>query len=212
MGEIKSQFEGVYRDHAVQGVASSGINEPLKADIRALGGLIEQAIGTMGLGSSIDVTYPTRAALDADLAHGEGAVGLVYADAAAANNDLYVKSGASGGGSWTATTALHSIMDALGQPYLDGINALNEIVPNITPTSGEKLPVTSALFEEHNSATVILVGGRGVGMITPAGQTGATSFITPRIRFRRKEAKRLAGSTIRVRVAMTATVGYLAAT
>lgn len=98
------------------------------------------------------------------------------------------------------------------QALIDQAIAVGETVPNITPTSGEKLAVTSSLFEARNDATVILVGGRPVGMVTPAGKTGATSFITPRIRFRRKEAKRLAGSTIRVRVAMTATVGYLAAT
>lgn len=43
----------------------------------------------------------TKAALDADLAHPENAVALVFNDATAANNGWYRKLAASGGGSWS---------------------------------------------------------------------------------------------------------------
>lgn len=122
MGEIKDQFASVYRDFSVDGVAASGVNEPLKSELRALGPLIEQAIGTMGLGSMVDVAYATRAALDADLAHDAGSVGLVYADATGANNDLYVKTGASGAGAWTLTSAIHDILAGLTAGYASDVD------------------------------------------------------------------------------------------
>lgn len=59
---------------------------------------------------AVDVIYATRAELEADLAYDAPAIGWVYADSTDANNDLYTKSGASGAGSWTLTTALHGIV------------------------------------------------------------------------------------------------------
>jgi hypothetical protein len=41
MGEIRDQFNVVYRDYVTDGVPSSGLNEVEKADVRALGGVIE---------------------------------------------------------------------------------------------------------------------------------------------------------------------------
>lgn len=46
----------------------------------------------------------TKAALDGDLAHAASVVGVVYNDATAANNGVYVKSGGSGSGSWSQIT------------------------------------------------------------------------------------------------------------
>lgn len=44
--------------------------------------------------------YASRAALDADLAHVASNFGVVYDDAAPANNGTYIKTGASGAGAW----------------------------------------------------------------------------------------------------------------
>lgn len=47
------------------------------------------------------IAYPTRAELDADLAHGDNTAGLVLLDDDPANNCYYIKSGVSGEGEWT---------------------------------------------------------------------------------------------------------------
>lgn len=112
MGSITDGFASAFRDYVSDGVPASGPNEPAKSEVRAIGPLIEAAIGTAALGS-VDVTKDTRAHLDADLAHDADSVALVYADATDANNDLYIKVGASGSGSWTLTTILHDIVAAL---------------------------------------------------------------------------------------------------
>ena len=119
MGTIRDTFNEVWRDFTTDGVMASGLHEPEKAAIRPIGELIEAAIGNAGLGALLSVTHPTKAALDADLAHPADAVALVYADATDANNDLYVKTGASGAGGWTPTTALHDVLEQVSLPYVD---------------------------------------------------------------------------------------------
>lgn len=113
MGTITDSIAAAFRDFVSDGVPSSGLHEPIKADIRALGPLIETAIGNAGLGALVSVTKTTKALLDADLAHAADTVALVYADATDANNDLYVKTGASGAGAWTLTSVLHAAVAAL---------------------------------------------------------------------------------------------------
>ncbi len=54
--------------------------------------------------SSGAAVYATLAALQADLAHGAGTLGIVYNDNTVANNGFYAKSGASGSGSWALTS------------------------------------------------------------------------------------------------------------
>lgn len=123
MGNIVDTFNSAFRDFAADGVGSSGPHEVVKAEVRAIGPIIEQAISNAALGSLVSVIYATKAELDADLAHAADTIALVYGDAADANNDLYVKVGASGSGSWTNTGALHSIVEGLAQPYLDDLDA-----------------------------------------------------------------------------------------
>lgn len=113
MGQIASAFAEAFRDFVTAGVPASGDNDPDKAEIRPIGALIETAISNVTLASLLDVTKSTRALLNADLAHGADTVALVYADSTDANNDLYVKVGGSGSGSWTLTTILHDIFDVL---------------------------------------------------------------------------------------------------
>ncbi len=113
MGKISDAFASAWRDFVTAGVASSGLYEPEKSEIRAIGPLIEEALGLGALGG-VDVTKATRAALDGDLAWAESSTALVYADATDANNDLYVKVGASGSGSWTLTTILRDVIGAAG--------------------------------------------------------------------------------------------------
>ena len=118
MGAIQDKFDSVYRDFTTDGVASSGAHNPDKAEQRAIGTLIEQGISNASLGALVDVIFATKAELDADLAHDADSVALVYSDAADANNDLYVKSGANGAGAWNNSGALHSAIDARIDPIV----------------------------------------------------------------------------------------------
>ena len=113
MGTISDQFDRAYRDYAMDGVPSSGLHEVKKSDVRAIGPLIEGALGAIGLSGLVATTKVTRAALDSDLSYAAGATALVYGDPVDANNDLYVKSGAAGAGSWSPTTIIHDILDGL---------------------------------------------------------------------------------------------------
>lgn len=122
MGTITDTADEVFRDYETEGLPSSGGYEPVKSDIRALFAQIESAMGLLSLGS-VDVVKDTRANLDADLAHDADSIGLVYADATDANNDFYVKVGASGTGSWTLTTILHDAIEGVAQPYVDAAAA-----------------------------------------------------------------------------------------
>lgn len=119
MGAIKDKYDEVYRDHATDGVQSSGPHNPEKREQRAIGPLIELAVANAALGAMVDVAYATRAELEADLAHEAASVGLVFADPIDANNDLYSKSGASGSGSWTLTTTLNDTIEAKAKPLID---------------------------------------------------------------------------------------------
>lgn len=110
MGTITDSIAMAFRDYVTDGIPASGPNEPNKPQIRSIGPIIESAISNVGLGAMVSTAQATRSALNSTLAFPAGAVGLVYADATEANNDLYVKSGASGAGSWTLTTILHSII------------------------------------------------------------------------------------------------------
>ncbi len=123
MGAIQLKADEVLRDFATDGVKSSGANNPTKAGQRELFKLIEDQVNNLTIGGSIDVVYDTRAELDADLAHDAGTKAFVWNDLAEANNDYYIKSGASGAGAWTLTTILHDAIEGNAQPYVDAAEA-----------------------------------------------------------------------------------------
>jgi hypothetical protein len=50
------------------------------------------------------VSYPTKAAMNADLSKADGTIALVWNDSTASNNQTWIKVGASGTGSWSAAT------------------------------------------------------------------------------------------------------------
>lgn len=116
MGTVADAFANIYRDWATDGLPASGANEPEKAEIRALGELIESMFG-VSLGT-VSTTKSTKALLDADLTWAANSTALVYADATEENNDLYVKSGGSGSGSWSNTGRIHAAIEAAAQGVL----------------------------------------------------------------------------------------------
>lgn len=97
--------------------------------IKDLRSEIASEIAVAAIAGVVSVTKTTRALLDADLAHNAGTVAFVYADATATNNDIYVKVGASGSGSWTLTPMFNDIFQNIAtelindRTYSDG--ALN---------------------------------------------------------------------------------------
>ena len=105
---VVSAFADAYRDYVVAGDASSGVHEPTKATLRELGETISEAINSLSLGGAIEVVYATLSELEADLAHDADTLALVYDDSTATNNDIYIKLGASGAGSWEPTTILYA--------------------------------------------------------------------------------------------------------
>lgn len=146
MGAVKDQIDYAMRDHNTDGVAASGIHDVVKSDVRAIGPLIETALANIGLGSMLSVAYATKAELDADLAHDADSVGLVYSDGTDANNDLYVKTGASGAGAWTNSGALHDIIGGLAQPYVDAAEAAGAAASVATDT------LLTSLSEEYQAS------------------------------------------------------------
>lgn len=88
-----------------------------EATISALS--LAQAAGVIG--------FPTKAAMDADLAHADSTVGYVTNDATVANNTTYRKSGASGTGSWivsssTPTDVLRTRLNAMFEETYESVD------------------------------------------------------------------------------------------
>ncbi|CAN5565480.1 hypothetical protein BH09PSE4_BH09PSE4_21830 [soil metagenome] len=79
--------------------------------------------GSLAAFGAVSVVKDTRAHLNADLAHPDGALSLTWNDATDANNDFSVKVGASGTGTWSLTSILHDSMAAYAsnvfQPLVD---------------------------------------------------------------------------------------------
>lgn len=153
MGQIADAFAEAFRDFVTDGLAASGDHEPEKSAIRPIGPLIESAIANVALAAMLDVTKSTRALLDADLAHGANTVALVYADSSDANNDLYVKVGGSGSGSWTLTGILHGIIDALTHDVVTATeNATTALLDALAAFDADKAAVLLEAARSSRSA------------------------------------------------------------
>lgn len=126
MGAIKDVIDNAFRDFVTDGVEASGRHEVQKPDCRAIGPTIEAAIAAVNAAGLAEVKFDTKANLDADLAHDDGTTALVYADADEANNDLWIKNGASGAGAWVLSgTAgiIHDTVAVIAQPHVDDAEA-----------------------------------------------------------------------------------------
>lgn len=136
MGAITDEAAETFRDYVTEGVPASGGHEPVKSEIRGLFAQIEAAMGVLSLGG-VDVTKATKALLDADLNWAADSVGLVYADATDANNDLYIKVGGSGSGSWTLTTILHDVIEGAASPFVEQAEAWAEEDEDVEVETGQ---------------------------------------------------------------------------
>lgn len=156
----------VYRDYETDGVPSSGFHEVKKSDVRRLltgyEGIINAFLSDGGL------IYTSKAALDADLAHGANSSAWVIGDATVANNGIYRKIGASGVGSWTRVADLpfsFIIASDTGAGTPNAIQATTSI-----PVSGSALIWTN-IFEDNTASpvTISFNGGSGLTIKTNSG-------------------------------------------
>lgn len=172
MGQFRDAARTAFRDFATDGVPASGAHEPVKAEIREA-----FTIGDAMLTSVVDgavmgaaVPYATRAGLYADLAHDAGKLGVVYDDSTAAYNGVYVKSGASGAGSWTITdlalpstfaadlAALDTAVDGK-QPLATALTVLASLTP-----AASKIP----MFTSAGTASLESAGTGGLAVLSGA--------------------------------------------
>lgn len=131
MGAIKDAIDEQLRDFVLDGVASSGLYYPTKAGVRSIGPIVEASIAAIAAAGLAQFKFATVATMNADLAHDAGTTALVYNDPAAANNDLWIKTGASGAGAWVLSGTAGIIHDTIGevaQPYVDTMQALNDAI------------------------------------------------------------------------------------
>lgn len=85
------------------------------------------------------IGYTTKALMDADLAHPVNTLALVTNDATAANNQTYIKLGASGAGSWQAA------VDRISSVSTRVATIEAETVPGVSYGFGSRTAVTNAL-------------------------------------------------------------------
>lgn len=163
----------IWRSYEVPGVPASGPHAPRKAEIAAWGTLFETLLagGAPGLG------YASKAALDADLLHAANVTALVYGDATAGNNGMYVKSGASGAGSWSRIGDLPNGIVTLSVTG-GTANALQVSAPETPQTPGKKLYLLTPTAANTTATTIALNGGTPVAVKNAFGvDLAANSFV-----------------------------------
>jgi hypothetical protein len=165
MGDIKNKFDLVYRDFETDGVPTSGLREPHKSEIREIGPIIEKAIASTSLGSMLAVTKTTRLLLDADRAYPASSVALVFADPLDANNDLYIKVGASGSGSWTLTNILHTAIAGVVAGKVT-----EQVTPLVAAAAGSAQTATDKAGEANASALAVAAAVVAVSPLNYAKQ------------------------------------------
>lgn len=155
----------VWRDNASAGIPSSGVHEPKKSEIRAWGGNIEIMLNAGGLGGA--VWKANKTLLTADLAHPADTLAVVYEDATAANNGLYVKAGASGAGAWTQITTFlpgYQFVTALD----DGSSTPNAYTMDTNPRlpAGDGVALVEFVVPATNTSGTVTVSFDGDAPLT----------------------------------------------
>ncbi|PJR11564.1 hypothetical protein [Sinorhizobium meliloti] len=141
--------------------------QPAKSEIRALLTQYETAIDAYSSGAG-SIAKPTKALLDADLAHAADVTAWVYADTAVANNGIYRKTGASGAGSWSFILPLpFSFINAVDA----GAGAANAIQATTTIPVSEYALIKMNIFEANTGSpvTISFNGGTALTIKTNSG-------------------------------------------
>lgn len=162
----------VFRDYQVSGVPGSGPNQPDKSQIRALLSFYETMLGAGAAG----LAFATLAALNADLAHAANATAIVYGDGVAANNGLYLKSGASGSGSWAR---IGDLPNSIVRLTVTGgtANAIVATAPETPNVPGSKLYLLTPTSNNTGATTIAVNGGAAVAIKTALGSDLVTGSL-----------------------------------
>jgi hypothetical protein len=145
----------IWRNYVTAGVPGSGVNQPSKPEIRAWGTWVESMLG----GGAAGLAYETLASLNADLAHGQNSLAMVWGDATGADNGMYSKVGLSGFGSWTRIGDLPNSVIRLTVTGGTG-NAIVATAPETPTVPGAKLYLLTP-GAQNTDATTINVNGNG---------------------------------------------------
>ena len=168
---IVTQANTTYRDYVVDGVPSSGANKPSKADIRALWAALDAIIGGLsGGGGGGYVGFTTLALLNANLAYPANTLAEVVSDPTGSNDGVYLKSGASGSGSWTqiSTLTLSALNSAVAAEVARAEGAEGTLTTNLAAEvaraeAAEAAITAAAAFVEGH---VVASGNAGVSDYT----------------------------------------------
>lgn len=159
----------VWRDFVTDGIPSSGNNNPKKPDIRSWASWLENLV-TSGVLSS-GPWFATKAAMT--LGYAANTIAIVYNDPTAANNGLYIKSGASGSGSWTQLTSfLPGYQFVTASPT--GASTANAIVASTSPRlpAGDGVALVTLVVPATNTASPVTVSFDGGSALTIKTRTG----------------------------------------
>lgn len=149
--------------------------QPSKPEIRALLTQYESVMDAFWANGGL--IYTSKSSLDSDLDHDAKTSAWVIGDATVANNGIYQKQGASGGGSWTRVADLpfsFIIASDTGAGTPNAIQASTSI-----PVSSSAL-VWMNIFEANTAspATVSFNGGTPLTIKTNSGNNVATGGLT----------------------------------
>lgn len=166
----------VWRKYAVDGVPASGKNEPDKTEIIAWGEQLEALM--QGFQAGGGVIFGSKAGADANLAFNTYTMAWVVLDTTAANNGVYQKYGANGGGGWSKFANLpYSFYRATNT----GAGTANAIRANNSYpiASTDSLIVFDILVANTSSAvTVAFNGGTAYPIKTISGSNPAIGALT----------------------------------
>lgn len=157
MGDIRTKGDAAWRDFATDGEPSSGVHRPIKSEIRALFGVVEDAVTASAAGY---VFKATLSELNGDLDHPAETRARVDGDATSANNGDYIKVGASGAGSWSRVDMQFALQDAIDalSPAITWANLFRMVAPiSAIPSQGDHLTIGGA-----DGGVVFDVGPEGV--------------------------------------------------
>jgi hypothetical protein len=121
------------------------------------------SLSTLTLGGVPTVIKQTRALLNDDLAHAADSIAIVYGDPVTANNDLYLKSGASGAGSWTLIGVLQGVAaDAAASRDSAGASAVAAAGSATDADAAAAAAAASALVSQNANGTAIAASAASV--------------------------------------------------
>jgi hypothetical protein len=158
-----------------RGIPASDTHTPDPVEVVALWNTVLSGINGVQGGL---IGFEDKATMDADLAHDAGTFALVYNDATVANNTTYVKSGASGAGSWAAIPQIaekYIVLANAGAGTGDAIQLTSQLALPSNAYGGKFL--TSATDANTGAVTIAVNGGTAKDLVTNTGAALAAGYL-----------------------------------